>query len=367
MNNNELRSKIQKEAIKAIFNTYNSNYNSFIAVGTGIGKTKIAIDFIKQYCKKINFHANILIVSPTEEIRDNGWKNEFKKWKQLALYQMNCKSICYASLYKELDGYDVVILDEAHHLTEAHSIALSNSKFVLAMTATVPKNEEKINLFKALNFKKSFTYSIDDAIENKIVNDYKITTIGIDPDNQLSIYKAFKTGNATMTEKSKLNQAEQMLYNTDYAVWAINSRMRLIYGSKTKTKKAIEVLNTIPKHLKTLVFCGNIEQAEEILPNVAYHSKNKNSKQLLDDFKSNNIMQLACVEALTEGVNIPNIDVAIITQCQANDRGMIQKMGRLLRSKSTANVYIIYLKGTQDEKWMKKAIESFDKTKITHI
>ena len=57
------------------------NDNGIIAIATGTGKSKIAVDKIAEH-QAINFDLRALIVVPTEKLRDENWKDEFYKWDQ---------------------------------------------------------------------------------------------------------------------------------------------------------------------------------------------------------------------------------------------------------------------------------------------
>lgn len=68
---NNLRERIQSEAEHKL---KENNYNGCIVLSPGTGKSKVAIDCIKQG----NFK-NILITSPRTNLKEN-WRNELKKW-----------------------------------------------------------------------------------------------------------------------------------------------------------------------------------------------------------------------------------------------------------------------------------------------
>lgn len=358
----------RQEAVKALEKSYLSNKNGIIAASTGFGKTKVAIDFIKLFIKKYKRFPKVLIVTPTEQLRDVDWKNEFIKFRCKAIFDLFCDAVCYASLSKIKSFYDLIILDEVHHLTESHyqklNTLIKHKSFLVGLTATVPKNKDKIDLLKSLNFTISFKFKLDEAIDNNIVSDYNIYLIPIELDNTKLTYKAFKTGNAKMTEKAKYNQCDMYIDKANGAKWSISNRMHFIYNSESKTTKAKELISYIDNTKKTIIFSGSIAQAE-LLCKDTFHSKSK--KDTLDLFRNNKINKLSCVDALNEGINITNIDIGIITQIKANDKVITQQIGRLLRGTSKAIIFILYLKNTQDEKWLNQALVSFDKNKIITI
>ena len=120
-----------------------------LAMCTGSGKSRIGI-LAHKYVKSINSENPILIVVPTETLRDVNWKDEYLEWGSQELYD-ETERVCYASLSSiKNKKFSLVIFDEFHNTTEANSIFLNefvNNNIierVLSLSATVPKDEKKI-------------------------------------------------------------------------------------------------------------------------------------------------------------------------------------------------------------------------------
>ena len=69
---------------------------------------------------------------------------------------------------------------------------------------------------------------------------------------------------------------------------------------------------------------------------------------------------------ITEGMNLNDIQAGIITQLDGKERLFIQKVGRVLRADSPV-CYIFYYKDTQDENYLKTALENIDSKYVQHI
>ena len=69
---------------------------------------------------------------------------------------------------------------------------------------------------------------------------------------------------------------------------------------------------------------------------------------------------------ITEGMNITNIEAGIITQLDGKERLFIQKAGRVLRADDPI-AYIFYYKNTQDEVYLKNALENIDEKYVKYI
>jgi len=81
------------------------------------------------------------------------------------------------------------------------------------------------------------------------------------------------------------------------------------------------------------------------------------------------INQLAVVEALNEGVNLPEVNGAVIVQLSSSKRDLVQRLGRTIRARPghKAIIWILVTLGTPDEEWFKNAIESLDKNCIHYL
>ena len=120
---NELKDKIQSEALEKIVN---NNYNATVCLDMGSGKSKVAIDCIKKGKFK-----NILITSPRTNLK-NSWRKELDKWGILQI-DSNHWSIpvnnavtlnnnivieniqtTYRWTKKQIQQFDFIIVDECH-------------------------------------------------------------------------------------------------------------------------------------------------------------------------------------------------------------------------------------------------------------
>jgi superfamily II DNA or RNA helicase len=149
--------------------------------------------------------------------------------------------------------------------------------------------------------------------------------------------------------------------------FAILGRMQFIYKIPSKTAVVKYLLDkVIPQDDRTIIFCGNIEQAEQVCPTY-YHSKSGN--QSYDAFKAEQINRLSCVKAVNEGHNFPGVDSAIIGQLNSKEKDLVQRIGRIIRYRPghEAHIWIVISESTQDEKWLEKAVENLNQSKINYV
>lgn len=375
-----LKSKVQQEAKQTIIN---AKGRGLLCLATGVGKSRIAIDYAEEINRILQEsevrNANILLVVPTEKLRDENWKEEFEKWNKKHLWE-NIERSCYASISKITDKkYDYVILDEVHNITENNSeFFFSNNNtigHIIGLTATKPTDSIKNNILNRLSVNETYNLSLDEATKLRIVSKYEIVVVKMQLDSvKKNVIGGTKAKSFLTTEVENYTYLNKMftkaLYskkNTAIKAWALK-RMRFIYDLKSKEEVAKFLLNfVIPREERTIVFAGSIRQADEV-SEYSYHSKSKNDTNLVK-FKNKEINKLACVKGVNEGHNLNNVDSAIVIQLNSNDKDLIQRIGRAIRYRKnhTSTIYIIIAENTIDEKWLQKAILGLDVNNIKII
>lgn len=371
---NQIKDEIQKEALDQV----REEKRAIVVAATGVGKSKIAVDYSKEIVSEKR-NAKILVVVPTEKLRDENWLEEFDKWRARTIWNKNIDRCCYVSANKITDkSYDLVILDEIHNITENNSEFFYNNKVdrCLGLTATPPDDEIKKEVLKELGFKTVYEVPLDKAVELGLVSPYDITVVEVRLDDTDKYVKSgTKDKPFYQTERKKYEYLSSMVKKlmfggtrTKQALkFKILERMRFIYNLRSKSEVAQFLLNVvIPKEERTIIFCGGIPQAELLCENT-FHSKSKDND--FNDFKAEKITRLSCVNALNEGHNIPNVDNGLVVQLNSKELNLVQRVGRVVRFREghKAKIWIICAIDTQDEKWVKKALENFDQSSINYV
>lgn len=381
-----IKSKIQLEVKKAYYKT--KEKHKAVIMATGTGKSRIPISIIEEETKNARGNSSyaVLLVVPTEKLRDSNWKEEFSNWDCASLYE-EAERVCYASLDK-ISGktYDFVIFDEGHNLTPAKMPFFENNtiKSSLLLTATKPKDKEKRIMLFNLGFSIIYELSLNEAVQLGVVAPYEIHIVDIPLDNRVKYLKGgnklkpfFQTESKAYTYLSKKYEEKKNATN------ALN-RMRLIYNLRSKTNAARYLLeNIIPKKARTIIFCGSKEQAALLSDNCFYSkpSLEEWEKKYPDKvekynfvmgkwkgeepynlFKNEIVDTLSCVNALNEGHNLPNVDIGLIVQLNSNEKDFIQRLGRVIRFRPNHVGKIIILRtvDTVDEKWVRMCIEKLN-------
>lgn len=340
-------------------------------MATGTGKSKIFVDACLEALKS-NPECRIALIVPTEKLRDENWRLEFLKWATESVYG-RIDRYCYASINKIDKTYDLIGADEIHNITEKNSSFFERNAHahIMGLTATPPEDTIKTELLIKY-CPVIYEYTLQEAVADLLVVPFNIEIVEV-PLDKTDKYidvklkdKHFKT-----TEAAQYAYLDRLLLQARYTQnkkleeFRILNRMRFLYNLKSKTTIAKKLIEKC-EGKKTLIFCGTIAQAEELCP-YRYHSESSN--QDYERFINGEIEHLSCVRALNEGMNIPELDAAIIVQSSSKKREIIQRIGRCVRWREnhTAKIYIVNSQGTQDVVWTTKALEGIDKKKINYI
>lgn len=318
---------------------------------TSYGKTKLAIDYlIANNVKKP------LIVTPALVI-ENGWKtDQLPKWD--TEHKLNPTFIQYASFIdtdkvKNID-FDSLVLDEAHHITDKFqntifslSIMFRN-KPIIMLSATI--NSEKRELLNE-TFNDYYTVKVSTA---KAIQSEKLPTPTI-------MFIKCKLGYADtamyQTMNTHLEYFKQFSDNSFYRIKMKRQAKDIYEWLSDKKIEITKILLFIYRQYRTLTFCSNIEQCNNLGANPV-HSKNKKSKEIVENFNNNKIKHLTSCRVLLEGVNLYNCRVGIFNYLSPTFRIQTQAFGRILRHNKPIIIFP-YFENTRDEVIINKLYKQY--------
>jgi len=334
----------------------------------GVGKTLIGLKYVDHFQEKNMRKLRVLVVAPKLSIFDS-WRSDAEKF---GISLDNIDFTTYLSLHKyNPHSYDLVVLDECHSLLYTHDIFLAPyTGRILGLTGTPPryaKSEKGEMVFKYCPIQ--YTYITDDAVEDAILNDYRIIVHRMPLSDRNILPVKSKNGQTFYTSEKKsydywskrLMEAQSKKQEQIAAVM----RMRVMMDFRTKETYTKQLLAEIED--KCIVFCNTQAQADRICKH-SVHSENPDADENLQKFKDGEIDELSCVAQLNEGVNIPNLRAGIIMHAYGNERKSNQRIGRLLRLNptETAIVHILCYRDTADERWVTEALKDLDQAKIKY-
>lgn len=394
MDVNELRDQQQR---KALNNWAVNGFEGSIIAGTGFGKSRCGVIAVGETIKRLTeyneygeriVHVTGLVLVPTTQLKDQ-FRDEFIKWGYEGVLD-TVEFMCYQSAYKMVDKhYDIVICDEVHlGLSIEYRKVFENNNFdrMLCMTATLPEEYE----YKDLLIQMApiiFEISLDECVELGLVSPYNITCRPLELTyNERTDYK--KINNRFVYWKGQLGQHEAW-ENAKYILSNISSSSEekraatQFYRAIRERKKIIDfaenkieafkdiVLNNPEKRI--LAFGGANDFTDMLTDSViplaqAYHSKRtkKQKDEALKNFKDGTINVLCSTKALNQGFDVPDANMGIVCGLTSKSLPMIQRVGRLIRFQEdkTGEVIILYIKDSQEEKWLLSAVKDLSNVKF---
>lgn len=326
----EIRSAIQEQAYTA---WKNADRKGTIVAGTGVGKSRLVAirvsEIVDEWSTQLEYPnvPPILLVVPTEKLRDENWPAEFKKWGiDTGVMDRFVKRICYASLPKEVrNRYQLVALDEAHRVTIRNAEAFQGDVFgrffadnvadeVMALTATVPDPLRDFTKADILNqiAPVCFTYTREQGITDGIIPAAEIKVIHIPLDKVTKYIPAggkktpfLQTENGAYDYLCKnLKKAFAAKRKNPGSKWAealTGQRFQLIAGLRSKTRIGKAIMDRICPGNRVLIFCGNIAQSVELCGMQVFNSSAEAKKaDMLTKFKNGEIDYLGVVNAVNK-------------------------------------------------------------------
>lgn len=373
------REQVLKE-VKAI-----PNRNVLLTLPTGFGKTRSAIERIKDKSDNCN---SLLIVIPRNVLKVS-WVDELVKWWPDC--NLDITFTTYVSFPKHKGNWDFVIFDEAHHLSERCREALCDYTIgnSILLSATVKKElkEELKEVFDDLYY---YNITLRKAIENEVLPDPMVYLLPLVLDNKWPneriiknpkakgrvIYSSWAERWSYMRQKSNpvhifCTQAQYLNDLNSQIEWfkkrrgsiACKNRWlklcgdRLKYLSDCKVPIVLKILAHC-KNQRTLTFCNNIDQTVR-LGEYCINSKNTKSGNILELFNKNIINHITACNMLNEGINLSNCRVGIYANLNSSETIIKQRTGRLLRHPHPI-IIIPYYKGTREEELVNKMLEDYN-------
>lgn len=372
----ETKSKEQSNALNA---WHTAGYRGSIIAGTGFGKSRCGVLAVAHTLKD---GGRALVLVPTVQLQEQ-FKEEFKKWGHTALLT-RIDVMCYQSAHKlEGEHYDIVVCDEVHlGLSPVYRQFFERNTYdkILCMTATLPEEDEYKQLLKELA-PTVFTITIDECVQKGLVAPYDIYCIPVElTDVERAAYK--KANNLFVQCKYRLggfdafNEANRILRGGQgdkgaaaQFFNAIRQRKAVVQHAENKLHMASHIRDHHQDD-KILTFSGTNEFTNlmaQALDGYVYHSglSKKKREYTLELFNESESAVLCSTKALNQGFDVPDVGVGIIAGLESKALPMIQRVGRLIRFKEgkRGRVYILYVKDSQEEKWMNQATKTLHNVK----
>lgn len=363
-------------------------YKGILAMATGTGKTKTAIEALQRFLNKAERGLAVITVPYQELARQ--WVRELNE-KQIPtisvfesqdgwgsrvenIVQAHCGDgplntkfpvlVCVNKTFREgrfqgilnrLESYPgnrMLIVDECHHFNKEHQIEYlpKSFRFRLGLSATpYESNETK---FLARYFDDiAFEFTLSEAIKQGYLCQYNYHPILV----EFTEYEA----NKYLETLKKLTRNDEL---DNYG-----ELDRLLETMVGKLVKLEEILKTVPNKSLSLFYCGEgyveidgqkVRQIDSLtlllnklnwrVGRITSLETPNQRKALIENLKSQHIDAIVSMRILDEGIDIPDCRKAFILASQRFERQGIQRRGRVLRKapgKEIADLYDFILVG----------------------
>lgn len=362
-----------------------------IVAPTGFGKSYIGILTIQSMNER-HPERTTLIVVPTIVLQ-NQWKSHI-----VSNNLLNVDVIVVNTAVKENRVYNLLILDEIHRYgadTFREIFSMVKYNYVLGLTATFARDDKK-HYFVQRHCPVIAMVKLSHAKNRKYVSNYHVYCLGIpltseqqrsydDITGSLNFYFAYFFNNlglvrdcindemTCMDHATKVQLTPQKCKNYAFQVYAyMGKRKSFLYNLPQKIGFAKEIIERL--NMKTVTFSETVDFAEALSKYIKgskfIHGSMTDSKRkaVLEEFADNRIKVLNAAKVLDEGVDIPEIELAVICSGSSSQRQSIQRIGRAIRfvEGKTAIIVNLYCEFTQEEVWLRKRLEGIENVKYIH-
>lgn len=382
--------KYQKEAVKKWIQ--NGNRGIF-QMATGTGKTKtslIAITKILEVYHNQHMKCGLILIVPYVVLLEQ-WLEDLKdfsisaipcyesksKWlgtfsKSIELFNQNARdklfaittnktftTIDFQKCISSINGDYIICADEMHHLTSDLMLEClpESATYRLGLSATLMTkfNSDRMNRLKAYFNGIVYDYPMKRAIEEDKLTRYYYYPIYVELNDyekgeyyeiSRKISKAVAAAGGDLDEDSVNLQA------------LLSQRSRLLASADNKLDKLRELVKKFKESSNLIIYCGDKIEADVKYIDKVYRivndeagivsakftaAENKDQrKNILELFKNKLIQALIAIRCLDEGVDIPQLETAIIMSSGTNPKEFIQRRGRILRKAPGKDYAYIY-------------------------
>ena len=349
-----------------------------VVMPTGTGKTYVALRVILDALAE-NPRTYVAVIVPLIELAHQWRRRMLELGLYSTLYYGEEKRVSRVTIFvinsaylnlKLLRIFDLIIIDEVHHLKGENFQRIVHEikdKEVLGLTATPELGAIQHHIPVV------YRMSYNEARERGAIVDIDVIPVYVDmtPEERseyLDIEEKMENvakmierlrGSDDQEDRAELEELEQT-----YRILA-DKRKRLMSRIEEKRRRVVEIARMHAGE-RVMVFTESIESAEtiksELLANgvkaETYHSQKPDSvrKRILATW-GKAFTVLVTVRALDEGIDVPEVGVAIIVASGTSTRQITQRLGRILRpapGKKAAKLYVLVARDTYETTILEK-------------
>ena len=357
------KNEIQRIIIDKIKKAY---FRGIVLASVRSGKTRILLTAIREMSNNEEENISILLVYPNTDIK-NSWINEMDK----LYYFPKITWSTFKSLKKYEDNkYDYIIVDEGHSIPKDNilplvsKLAKNNDKIIIA--SGTYSEDTLLNLKFSTNLQQIVDYSTDDAINDGIVNNFKVEVHLFKLDNTKSVqFGGLKKWYSTdYKECLRMSKKVDESFGKDKMMIAL-FRMKMINSCQSLIRNVQQWIKDNPDK-RFILFTGD----EKVGMNYnipMFNSKSKNN-DVLKDFQEYRSNSLCLIKKGGTGVTYEGLDTILITDINSNSETLEQRCGRsLLFEEGKESVVHIFCSMEDFQlRWLESSLKSINPDRISY-
>jgi superfamily II DNA or RNA helicase len=324
-----------------------------VALPTGSGKTRLAIDAIRRT------GLSALCLVPTRVLLDQ-WSREIGTVydgdigrygdgaRQLTPLTVATFESAYRHMAQLGDRFGLVVVDEVHHFgtglrDEALEMMIARSR--LGLTATPPRDAAVVARLTELVGPTVFELAVADLAGGFLASFDAITLhLELSSEERSAYVALHSVFSAVLAQFRRLAPAAGWADFTRHASQSPEGRravaawrqMRGLLAFTQAKRRALRSLLERHRSSRTLVFTADNDTAyaiarEHLVMPLTCDIGRRERDEALDAFRRGRIRVLVSARVLNEGLDVPDADVAVVVGGALGEREHVQRVGRLLR------------------------------------
>ncbi len=351
-----------------------ASHRGLIVMPTGTGKTIVAIEIARQLA------ISTLVVAPIRDL--------MYQWHQRIMELLgydagiigdntfNVKPISVttydsAAIHMQDLGnrFAFIVFDECHHLPGnfyRDAAFMSAAPFRLGLSATPERSDGKHVDLQTLIGPKVYELTVDEAAGDSLAN-YRIVRIPVALTSKEQVrYDQLSTQVRSYVYERRKEDAdfswEKLCSesNLDTQARTVMQAYRQKLAIENRAEEKLRVLEDLFRlHIgePMIVFVGSNAMARDVsirflIPCLLSHCGKKERQEILTGFASGTYPALVANQILDEGVDLPDVKVAVVIGGSSSTRQAKQRLGRILRKSAygDAVLYEVVLSETGENK-----------------
>jgi superfamily II DNA or RNA helicase len=361
----------QVEAIRQ----FHLRHKGRVVFPTGVGKTEIAIGALND------LRVPTVIIEPTNVLVEQ-WVKRLATWGIQAgvwngeRHEPSYVTVStYQSLYSDpalIRRFSFIIFDEAHHATSEEFATLIRETLVhpyaLALTATDPSDTARRDLLDRY-LPLVATMTTGEAIEQGLLTPVEPIPVPTplnaeeraryDQITKVLTFRAQRMGTGNPYKVRRLLGSLQYGQDAVAFLRALSARRKLLSEVKSKNAALLEVVRRNP-HQRILLLSESVPavtamceqlRGQGVGCHVISGETDARTRRLILETWGKTFYVLGSVHVLQEGVDVPEVGIAVIVASGTGKLQLTQRLGRILRlspGKAKAYVYVLYAPDTTE-------------------